>query len=214
LGESPTAAEVSGWCDTRCTTVRSWVLSPSSRRRRCHRSTIRALRRPSVLRPGVPCDSVRAAGIIPRAARRGGEGASGAPGQSAGKQRLWSVPSPSDACRPLRSVAQSPLIRPARPRCARPEIRPARRRGFPRQRRGTRWPLPARMRRPIRIVEPAERRATDRSVRGRPEGPCPRARAVSSWRSRVDVRDRRCSGPIRRRLPRAAHAEPAAAPRA
>jgi hypothetical protein len=61
MTQKETEAEVSGWCDTTCTTVRSWVLNPSPLRRRCHRSATRALRRPSVLRPGVPCDSARVA---------------------------------------------------------------------------------------------------------------------------------------------------------
>jgi hypothetical protein len=52
-----------------CMTVRSWVLTPSSRRRRCHRAGNHAASRPSLLRPGVPCDSARLAGTTASTAR-------------------------------------------------------------------------------------------------------------------------------------------------
>jgi hypothetical protein len=51
LGRDPTPADVSTWCDITWTSVRSWVLNPSSGRRRCHRSATHALNRPSLLGP-------------------------------------------------------------------------------------------------------------------------------------------------------------------
>jgi hypothetical protein len=62
LGETPTRADVSGWCDTTSTAVRSWVLARLSRRRRCHRSGTHTVSRLGVLRAGVPCEFARLAG--------------------------------------------------------------------------------------------------------------------------------------------------------